>query len=522
MQQQQSHVTHSMATAFPSVAAPHSVGFRGDDDERTEPLAFTSGIDSFTMDAVDLFAPPLTLSDSSTDAVFDSRVDARKASSSGDFYLENALFSLAPKAHNSVTRSPAPSVIATASVSSSGTESEHTTEATPSSRDTSTTAPDAQPTTTDAMDAAELRRKRNRESMRRVRLRKRDAKRTTQQTVEALEATLQRAMETNARAAQQLALTQSHRADAPRSSHSGNAPTFAELLSETAALSYANKSLRDQVQTYCVLEASLARMLDDEQLQIQTAIDQPLDANVLNEADAQRADAAMLAPLLAWLTPSALDALIALATRKIEANAALVASLVPEPNAALGWTDQRCVDGTTARYLLRKTFRHESIESLASKTWACIVDIAKLSQVMRWAKDMKVLHWLRPDAAIVTRELTIPSPRGPETRFRFTLLVYKSRTRDGGYCMGTINLNVFGTTVDECLAKDATYQGGVHAHTMYGWTFSPSRDGGCTVELAGLTGNGTLAYAHNVVMEMITVVLLWESTLVAQLKLLRL
>ncbi|TYZ62852.1 hypothetical protein PybrP1_003581 [[Pythium] brassicae (nom. inval.)] len=408
----------------------------------------------------------------------------------------------------------------------------------PPSLDATTTSSEAgdsepQPAALDAMtreaepeDPAEVRRKRNRESMRRVRLRKRNAKINTQHMVDELESRLKLLMERNARAARALAAREQQDptatlalARAGGRSSSSAAPTYTELLSETTALSYANKGLRDRIKQHQVVEAALARMAGDERLQQQ--------AQVASEALSDDAD--VVRPLLVWLTPAHLAHMVALATAQIRANKALVESLVLAPNNALGWSDQRCVEGQMARYLLRKSFRHESAERLAAKTWATIVDIDKLAQVMRWAKGMKILHWLSDDAAVVTRELAIPSPLGPDanTQFRFTLLVFRTRTPDGGYCLGTINLNIFGATVAECLAKTTSYMGGAHAHTMYGWTFSPVRDRasgdvvGCDVELAGLTGNGTLTYARNVLMEMVTVVLLWEHAFVASIRLLR-
>lgn len=380
-------------------------------------------------------------------------------------------------------------------------------------------------------DVAEARRKRNRESMRRVRLRKRDAKLHTQHTVGDLERRLALLLARNEQAARALAAReqQDPRATALVPVHTGvhNAtksapPTYPELLSEIAALSYANKALRDRLAQQQVVAAALARMADEERLQQRHA--QTVAAAALSGDTVE-----LLRPLLAWLTPAHVAHMIALATAKIRANAAVVEALVLAPAEALGWRDQRCVDSGMARYVLRKSFPAATAERLAAKTWATIVDIDKLATVMRWAKGMKVLHWLSDDAAVVTRVLTIPSPLGPDvnTVFRFTLLVFRTRTRDGGYCLGTLNLNVCGTTVDECLATDATSLGGTQAHTMYGWTFTPVREvgsagaGGCDVELAGLTGNGTLAYARNVLMEMVTVVLLWEHAFVASIQLLQ-
>ncbi|RLN47425.1 hypothetical protein BBJ28_00024939, partial [Nothophytophthora sp. Chile5] len=218
-------------------------------------------------------------------------------------------------------------------------------------------------------------------------------------------------------------------------------------------------------------------------------------------------------------------------------NKALIESLVPRANVALGWSDRRCVEGRFGRYLLSKRFSHSRTAELAQRTWVATTDIRRLASIMRWAHGMKVLYWISDDAAVVTRELEIPNAHGSSelpTKFRFMLLVFRCRcpqtaesepdnqaeTADGDcYMVGTVNLNVFGSTVAECLEKDVAYRDGASAYTMYGFIFRrlrgpDGRESGCHVTLAGLTGNGSDAYAHNVLMEMIPVVLLWENALV--------
>ncbi|KAF1325980.1 hypothetical protein FI667_g8810, partial [Globisporangium splendens] len=379
------------------------------------------------------------------------------------------------------------------------------------------TAPSLDPTEEELL---EVRRRRNRESMRRVRLRKRDAKINTQQMVDHLEEKLRQLMDKNRHAAMQLA-THVGGEDGQELAKSDpeKKPSYPELLSETASLSYENKYLRDDIKKYQVFAATMSRMLEEEAAEQKTR----------TEEDALSEDGEILRPLLLWLTPSDLQGIIDLAIHKMQDNKALIESLVRHPNYALGWSDQRCIEGLMARYLLQKTFPHESVESLARKTWETVVDIDKLAKVMRWANGMKVLYWLSDDAAVISRELNIPNPHGSEfsTKFRFTLLVFRAKI-DNGYCIGTINLNIYGTTVDECLQKDIAFKNGVNAHTMYGWFFTKAKDKdigedlGCHVQLAGLTGNGTQLYAHNVLMEMVTVVLLWENLFVDSIRLLKL
>lgn len=373
---------------------------------------------------------------------------------------------------------------------------------------------DGSPTTLE-QSLLERRRQRNRESMRRVRRRKRDARVSSQQTVEQLEKQLERMVAQNQQKAEVLALTDPTRPSEPSSS----SPKYAELLAETAALSVENRELRAQVHNFQEVEAGLARLVAARDSYASTSPGKE-GGDEEQSVDGEE----LLKPLLSWLDDDQLLALMKLATAKIFENAALVESLVPRGNMALGWLDQRCVDHPFGRYLLHKKFPNASAKVLLDRTWRATTNMKELATVMRWANGMKVLRWLSDDAAIVTRELAIPNPNGSElpTRFRFTLLVFRCKLRDG-FLIGTTNLNVYGTTVDECLAKDVSFHRGVNAHTLYGWVFKPivdprtGRESGCEVTLAGLTGNGSAAYAHNVLMEMITVALLWENAFVGQI-----
>lgn len=391
----------------------------------------------------------------------------------------------------------------------------------------------------------ERRRQRNRESMRRVRMRKRESRQGAQQTVERLQRQLQSLVASNRRRAEEMlsgdALTTEASAPSPPPAVSA---AYADVLAQTAALSVANQRLRAQVHEFQEAEAAVARMLSDDSerprrrlladgnsssgMAAAAAGDELEDDDSDNEAE--REAGISLRPLLSWLLlDGQLDALVQLATRKILENAELARSLVPRGNVALGWHDRRCVDaGSVARYHLQKRFTQHDARALPLflKTWRATTNIQELATVMRWANGMRVLRWLGKNAAVVARELDIPSATGGglsdlPTRFRFTLLVFRRRLPGGrGFLIGTSNLNIYGSSADECLSKDASFRLGVNAHTLYGWVFRPLEDArsgnetGVDVTLAGLTTNGHRAYAHNVLMEMITVALLWENAFV--------
>lgn len=351
----------------------------------------------------------------------------------------------------------------------------------------------------------DIKRKRNRESMRRVRLRKRDARMNMQKTVDELEERLRNLMSRNTRAVQQITGSgNTHKAaDVDKSAQ------YASLAAETVTLSEENNALREGIRTHTTFRKTLIRAMDEER------------ATPDNNSKDQHDVPYQLTPLLEWLHASELAALVRLCSMKIFENHQLIQSLVPTPNVALGWADSRTLHNRWAHYLLSKDFFHQDADLLMQRTWEYTVNIELLGRVMRWANGMKVLHWLSDDAAIISRELDIPNPDGGiPKRFCFTLLVFRQQTVNG-FIIATQNLNIYGTTVDECLQPDVSYTSGMNAHTMYGWVFTRLRDKatnreiGCNVTLVGLTGNGTTLYAHNVLMEMITVALLWENALVA-------
>jgi hypothetical protein len=376
---------------------------------------------------------------------------------------------------------------------------------------------------TETEEQLERRRRRNRESMRRVRMRKRESRQGAQQTVERLQRQLQSLVSGSRRRAE-LLLSRGAAGDtpaAPEDPPEGSA--YAAVLAETAALSVANQQLRARVHEFQEAEAAVTRMLTDDSEQPRAAAEgEAGDSDMDN--DAEREAGISLRPLLSWLLlDGQLDTLVRFAARQIFENAELAVSLVPRGNEALGWRDRRCVDGAVARYHLQKRFTHHGARALPLflKTWRATTDLQQLATVMRWANGMKVLRWLGPDAAVVARELEIPSAADVPTRFRFTLLVFRRQLSGGrGFLIGTSNLNIYGSSADECLGRDTSVRLGVHAHTLYGWVFRPlvdprsGHETGVDVTLAGLTTNGQPAYAHNVLMEMITVVLLWENAFV--------
>ncbi|RLN97020.1 hypothetical protein BBJ28_00025111, partial [Nothophytophthora sp. Chile5] len=201
----------------------------------------------------------------------------------------------------------------------------------------------------------ETRRRRNRESMRRVRLRKRDARVSTQQTADQLELTLRRLVERNRQASAALLQAGSPSSSSSASHAEGETTSYSRVLAETAALSLDNQTLRRGLHVYQELEAAFLRSLDEQRLD---QAEELARQRQLDETFADDDALTLLRPLLSWLSPSHLGELVALARTRILENKALIESLVPRANVALGWSDRRCVEGRFGRYLLSKRFSH--------------------------------------------------------------------------------------------------------------------------------------------------------------------
>lgn len=201
-----------------------------------------------------------------------------------------------------------------------------------------------------------------------------------------------------------------------------------------------------------------------------------------------------------------------------------VDAMVTNPDSALGWTDKRLVETTWLNYLFRKDFPDRDTKVTMERTWKSTFSLGGFSKVIRWAKDMKILYWLSPDAAIISREIDVPNSECDDmpTRFCFTLLVSRMATPNG-FTIVTQNLNTSSNSIQKCFERDLCSPLGMNTpYTMYGLVFRriPSKTGsaeGCSVTLAGVAGNRTSAYVQILSMEMIPVVLLWEDAIMGSI-----
>lgn len=345
--------------------------------------------------------------------------------------------------------------------------------------------------------ALELRRRRNRESMRRARSRQRSEQERLETTIEQLENRLEQLLQ------------RSRESDSPSSAALA---AYSALLHETEHLRAQHDTLSELARKHAHFQERLEKLVEQERATEAAKQDADADAD---------ADAALLQPLLSWVTPATTEALVAVASARLLAVADVTDALVTTTQSLLGWQGKRTIASNWAHYTMRKSFPHERALQLATRTWDCTVhdDVAATKRVLAWANGTRVLHRLSDDAAVLARDMDVPNREDPAhpIRLRFILLVFRTELPDQrGFLVGTETLNVYGTTVDECLEQTAfSARAGMRSLTMYGFHFVRLPTGGCHVTLAGRSGDGSRTYAHKVLFEVLPSILRWENTFVA-------
>jgi hypothetical protein len=136
---------------------------------------------------------------------------------------------------------------------------------------------------------------------------------------------------------------------------------------------------------------------------------------------------------------------------------------------------------------------------------------------------MRLLHRIGDSAVVIARELRLPNSTDPDhpILYRYSLLVYKVPI-ENGYMLSTQTVSLEAASdVEQSLSQHLLRQSGLPLVTMYGMVFTHLVDpetgsrAGCRVQLAGRTSDGSLSYAHKVLIESLPAVLRWEDTCVA-------
>lgn len=377
-----------------------------------------------------------------------------------------------------------------------------------------------------AQSMLELRRKRNRDSMRRARVRQRAERDRMQRMIDQLEAQLHLLLRRQ---------EQQEQADAPPSAANTSTSyllsAYSSLLNSGETLRQQNARLAHDVRQHEAFQSRVARETEDE-LESHVGLrrdnhqeDGSRGANASASASSSTDDEEDVAPLPAWLAaPDKQRELLAFARDMFLANAARTDALLPTANLVLGWRDKRGVqDGSWAQFVQTKDFPHERAETLLARTWAASTDLKQMRRMLAWASGMRLLHRIGDSAVVIARELRLPNSADPDhpILYRYSLLVYKVSI-ENGYVLSTqtVSLEAAGD-VEQSLSQRLLRQSGLPLVTMYGLVFTHLVDpetgsrAGCRVQLAGRTSDGSLSYAHKVLIESLPAVLRWEDNCVA-------
>lgn len=367
----------------------------------------------------------------------------------------------------------------------------------------------------EALSTLELRRKRNRDSMRRARNRQRNEQEKLETMIDQLEDRLEAIMRSkeNSLVAATSSSTSTNNED-EGSTTSYNYSAYSGLLRQTELLRDQNDELSEQIRKHAHFQDRIGKLADQDKKQLASEI----------EADAADEDHTLLQPLLQWVTRATVVELVHYSRDRLLEVAELTNTLVPTTHNVLGWEGKRTIHANWAHYTMTKGFLHESAEWLAKRTWDCTVnqDVGEMKQVLSWANGTKVLHRLSSDAVVIARDMLVPNLQDIDhpIRIRYILLVFRTPIPNG-FLVGTETLNVYGTSVEDCLEQKVSLQKRMQALTMYAFLFTricapeTGADLGCSVTLAGRSGDGSLMYAHKVLFEVLPSILRWENTFVA-------
>lgn len=180
----------------------------------------------------------------------------------------------------------------------------------------------------------------------------------------------------------------------------------------------------------------------------------------------------------------------------------------------LGWENKRLVSNNRVDFMLRKEFFHENTDALLQQAWANMSDEEHTRQLEPSVRSMKLLQRVNDDVLIFARNLSFPNS---DNIFCTMFLLFRIQTPQG-YIIGTRSIRPPNPKLLE------EFLGGklVYTDLSYAMIFSrillPTEplgelaECGCTVKFGGRMGNGTLAYAQTMAMNVMLIILRWESS----------
>lgn len=380
----------------------------------------------------------------------------------------------------------------------------------------------------------EMRRKRNRESMRRVRQRKRIEYSELKKLLPGLEARLTHLRELKAQHERHVA---GGAANAMLMQTSGSAS--AALASLTAAHNHAGPALVQAMEQLRIVEdafrrenALLEREIDKYEqafVAVQDLITEQQDA-ATSAAAASRNDCdaldyfawtARVLPLLPQIQTDEIYDFVRRSVVEVVEQIEAAQSLDEAVHEILGWRVRRTIAGPWIRMVVSKDFVNEDVETVADKTWFVQSQSHTVNATMPQNHLMKVLRVVNDSTLVCARNLFFP---GDETNYCTIYLLMRVKTPQG-YVIAQRSL----VPTDAALLARHLGAKFSYVNLFYGMilerhtsssgdedsAFAPSR--GCKATFGGLAGNGTERYAQSSAKDLFIAMLRWESACVGPL-----
>lgn len=356
----------------------------------------------------------------------------------------------------------------------------------------------------------EMRRKRNRESMRRVRVRKQAELTAMHKQIVGLQhqlATLELARDT----AHRTAIT-----TVTAASSFGR-----ELLSEIEELQKEQQRLEREKQRREQFISAVSELLQCESGDMERELAAALFDTATGVEDEFAWINAVL-PLLPELSASKVSEL----ARQSHLDTVKYMRLAGDGWAqgapkVLGWSDSRTVTGGQVDFLFSKSFFHEDIASLINKTWTVLTYTNQSGGFQVKDLHLKVVQRINADTLIMARNIYFPL----EARYYSALYVLvRVKTVDGYVVSGR---SIWPTPDKLLQIGQALGPRRVYVYFHYGLSFSTvtaldelghvEKAPGCTVRYGGRMTNCSSPFARSWAMDVLLAVLRWENACVGPL-----
>ncbi|GAB9472536.1 hypothetical protein Gpo141_00009712 [Globisporangium polare] len=363
----------------------------------------------------------------------------------------------------------------------------------------------------------EMRRKRNRESMRRVRQRKRIEGSELKKLFNVLEKRLSDLEERKIRRESELA---GGAATAMVESTNGIAgapgPNMPEALEQLRVVEdtfrreneWLEKEIDKYHQAYVALQDEIEDLREEDALTVAPLVDDPFSWTTSAISFLPQFHQA---EMFQFVRHSVIEVM-----RQVEA-----AHKIQEiPTELFGWRTRRSVDGSWIHFAVSKDFASEDVEAIAQKTWLVNSQSHTVNSTMPQNHNMKVLRVVNENTVICARNLFFP---GDETNYCTIYLLMCVKTAKG-YVIAQRSLlpedcNVLKLHLGSKYSYVNVFYGIIlERHTVVNTEgVTELAPEGCKCTFGGLAGNGTEIYVNTWAKDLFIAMLRWENSCVGPL-----